>query len=88
MWPHSKRHPYYKMEILNTSTHERHASSDQIVGESLGDVFGAGPFVSYLNTLHNVTAGNANALAEYQATNTFSATSTSRYLSQQVFIKG
>ncbi len=29
------------------------------------------PFVQYLNTLHNVSAGNANALAEYQATNKF-----------------
>lgn len=29
----------------------------------------ANPFVRYLNTLHNVSAGNANALAEYQATN-------------------
>ena len=29
------------------------------------------PFVQYLNTLHNVSAGNANALAEYQATNVF-----------------
>lgn len=27
------------------------------------------PFVHYLNSLHNVSAGNANALAEYQATN-------------------
>ncbi len=29
------------------------------------------PFVTYLNTLHNVSAGNANALAEYQATNAY-----------------
>lgn len=29
------------------------------------------PFVQYLNTLHNVSAGNANALAEYQVTNLF-----------------
>jgi serine/threonine protein kinase len=29
------------------------------------------PFVSYLNTLHNVTAENENALAEAQATNEF-----------------
>jgi serine/threonine protein kinase len=29
------------------------------------------PFVTYLNTLHNVSAGNANALAEYQATNQY-----------------
>lgn len=33
----------------------------------------ANPFVDYLNTLHNVSAGNANALAEYQATNTYFA---------------
>ena len=31
------------------------------------------PFVSYLNTLHNVSAGNANALAEYQSTNKYFA---------------
>ncbi|NYE25609.1 protein kinase domain-containing protein [Pigmentiphaga litoralis] len=29
------------------------------------------PFVDYLNTLHNIGAGNANALAEYQATNKY-----------------
>ena len=45
--------------------------SVQIDCESYGETFGAGAFVSYLNSLHNVTAGNANALAEYQATNTF-----------------
>jgi serine/threonine protein kinase len=28
-------------------------------------------FVRYLNSIHNVGAGNANALAEFQATNTF-----------------
>lgn len=33
----------------------------------------ANPFVDYLNTLHNVSAGNANALAEYQATNKYFA---------------
>jgi serine/threonine protein kinase len=33
--------------------------------------FQINPFVQYLNTLHNVSAGNANALAEYQATNAF-----------------
>jgi serine/threonine protein kinase len=33
----------------------------------------ANPFVDYLNTLHNVTAGNANALAEYQSTNKYFA---------------
>lgn len=33
----------------------------------------ANPFVEYLNTLHNVSAGNANALAEYQSTNQFFA---------------
>jgi serine/threonine protein kinase len=31
------------------------------------------PFVDYLNTLHNVSAGNANALAEYQSTNRYFA---------------
>ncbi|WP_213780749.1 NERD domain-containing protein kinase family protein [Caballeronia sp. dw_276] len=31
------------------------------------------PFVRYLNTLHNVSAGNANALAEYQSTNQYFA---------------
>jgi serine/threonine protein kinase len=33
----------------------------------------ANPFVDYLNTLHNVSAGNANALAEYQSTNQYFA---------------
>jgi serine/threonine protein kinase len=33
----------------------------------------ANPFVDYLNTLHNVSAGNANALAEYQSTNKYFA---------------
>lgn len=34
---------------------------------------GASSFVQYLNTLHNVSAGNANALAEYQSTNPYFA---------------
>ncbi|MGZ5259650.1 MAG: serine/threonine protein kinase [Burkholderiales bacterium] len=33
----------------------------------------AATFVQYLNTLHNVSAGNANALAEYQSTNAYFA---------------
>lgn len=33
----------------------------------------ANSFVDYLNTLHNVSAGNANALAEYQSTNQYFA---------------
>ena len=43
-------------------------------GDAVGnDPYLANPFVDYLNTLHNVSAGNANALAEYQATNKYFA---------------
>jgi serine/threonine protein kinase len=54
------------------------AATSQDDGPKQGDAGGSGPylanpFVDYLNTLHNVSAGNANALAEYQATNKYFA---------------
>jgi serine/threonine protein kinase len=54
------------------------AAPAQDDGPKQGDAGGSGPhltnpFVDYLNTLHNVSAGNANALAEYQATNKYFA---------------
>ncbi|KQZ34958.1 NERD domain-containing protein kinase family protein [Massilia sp. Root1485] len=53
-------------------------ATSQVDGPKRSDSGGSGPylanpFVDYLNTLHNVSAGNANALAEYQATNKYFA---------------
>jgi len=51
----------------------QHTHEAQGNDTSGGAPYLANPFVDYLNTLHNVSAGNANALAEYQSTNKYFA---------------
>ncbi|MBB5509518.1 protein kinase domain-containing protein [Paraburkholderia atlantica] len=60
--------PLESVNIASTTIDEQVTNGSQVA-----EMRHTNSFVDYLNTLHNVSAGNANALAEYQSTNRYFA---------------